>query len=378
MKKRIAWIVAFMVTACCFGCSSNNASESSSEKSEGSSEIATEDITEEPTEKATEKPTEKPTKSSDDLKLEKEYEFHSLSLLLPESTLELPSSDEGAGQINTIAFKDASMLRLAYYPNSTNTPFSSVSKEDLYAVVETYAEAFSSSSSWTGKEKLEKTEISDTPAYTQIIFSGDTKSVVYHLAFDEALYSICFTAASSSGDDSLALLLADEIVKSIDLKASENSAPPEVSDDNSPNVSLGQENALKKAQSYVSHSAFSYSGLIGQLEYSGYSHDEAVYGADNCGADWNAEALEKAKSYISHSAFSYSGLYDQLLYEEYSDEQARYGADNCGADWNEEAAEKAESYMSHSSFSREELYDQLLYEGFTEDQAEHGVASVGY
>lgn len=141
-------------------------------------------------------------------------------------------------------------------------------------------------------------------------------------------------------------------------------------------ISTGYENALKSAKSYISHSAFSYNELIEQLEYGKYSHDEAVYGADNCGADWNAEALEQAQSYISHSAFSYSELYDQLIYGQFTSEQAQYGVDNCGADWNAEAVEQAESYLSHSSFSREELYDQLIYEGFTPEQAEHGVSAV--
>lgn len=89
-------------------------------------------------------------------------------------------------------------------------------------------------------------------------------------------------------------------------------------------------------------------------------------------------ALAKAKSYLSHSAFSYSGLIDQLKYEGFSEDEATYGAANCGADWNAQAAKKAQSYMSHSSFSRQRLIDQLLYEGFTQAQAEYGASVVGY
>ena len=74
----------------------------------------------------------------------------------------------------------------------------------------------------------------------------------------------------------------------------------------------GEKNALAKAKQYLEYSAFSYSGLIDQLEYEGFSKEEATYGADNCGADWNEQAVEKAKSYIKHSAFSHSGLIDQL------------------------------------------------------------------
>ena len=53
-----------------------------------------------------------------------------------------------------------------------------------------------------------------------------------------------------------------------------------------PTVSLGMQNALKKAQSYLNVSAFSYDGLIDQLKYSGFTHEQAVFGADNCGANW--------------------------------------------------------------------------------------------
>lgn len=143
-------------------------------------------------------------------------------------------------------------------------------------------------------------------------------------------------------------------------------------------ATLGQKNALASAKSYINYSGFSYLELIEQLEYEGYSHDEAVYGADNCGADWMAEALESAKDYIDYSGFSYEELIEQLEYEEFTPEEAKYGADNCGADWMSEAAESAASYMKYSSFSRSELIEQLEYEGFTHEQALHGVQSVGY
>lgn len=88
-------------------------------------------------------------------------------------------------------------------------------------------------------------------------------------------------------------------------------------------------------------------------------------------------ALSKAKSYISYTAFSHDGLVEQLEYDQFSTADATYGADNCGADWNEQAAEKAKSYMSYSSFSRGSLIDQLEYDKFTPDQAAHGADSVG-
>lgn len=89
-------------------------------------------------------------------------------------------------------------------------------------------------------------------------------------------------------------------------------------------------------------------------------------------------ALAKAQSYLKYSSFSYSGLVDQLEYEGFSNQEAVYGASNVGADWNEQAALKAESYLKYSSFSRQGLIEQLEYEGFTHEQAVHGVTAVGY
>lgn len=138
-----------------------------------------------------------------------------------------------------------------------------------------------------------------------------------------------------------------------------------------------ERNALNSAKSYLSFSAFSYSGLIRQLEYEGYTNAEATYAANNCGADWNAQALKSAKSYLSFSAFSYSGLIGQLQYEGFTSSQAAYGVDNCGANWNEQAAKCAASYLSIMSFSRDDLIGQLQYEGFTYAQAVYGVEANG-
>ncbi|MGO1562725.1 MAG: Ltp family lipoprotein [Actinomycetaceae bacterium] len=89
-------------------------------------------------------------------------------------------------------------------------------------------------------------------------------------------------------------------------------------------------------------------------------------------------AVGSAESYLSFSSFSRQGLIDQLLYEGFSTEDATYAVDSLSVDWNEQAASTAESYLSFSSFSRQGLIDQLLYEGFSQSQAEYGAAAVGY
>jgi hypothetical protein len=89
-------------------------------------------------------------------------------------------------------------------------------------------------------------------------------------------------------------------------------------------------------------------------------------------------AARSALDYLNFMAFSYSGLVEQLKFEGYTHEEAVYGVNKCGANWNEQAALKAEDYLETMSFSREGLIAQLEFEGFTRQQAEYGVQAVGY
>lgn len=95
---------------------------------------------------------------------------------------------------------------------------------------------------------------------------------------------------------------------------------------NNTNISSGKKNALERALDYLDYSAFSYTGLIEQLEFEGFTNEEATYGADNCGANWNEQAVKKAEQYLDYTAFSYSGLVEQLEFEGFTHSQAEYGA----------------------------------------------------
>lgn len=138
-----------------------------------------------------------------------------------------------------------------------------------------------------------------------------------------------------------------------------------------------QKNALATAKDYLRYTAFSRDGLIDQLEFEQFSHEDAAWAVDQLDADWNEQALACAKSYLDYTAFSYSGLIDQLEFEGFTHEQAVYAADRCGADWKVQAAKCAESYLNYASFSRAELIDQLIFEGFTNEQAVYGVTANG-
>ncbi|WP_217375673.1 Ltp family lipoprotein [Paenarthrobacter ureafaciens] len=93
---------------------------------------------------------------------------------------------------------------------------------------------------------------------------------------------------------------------------------------------ISQQNALRKAGSYLEFTAFSYTGLIKQLEFEKYSAEDAIWAADRVKVDWNEQAAKKAKSYLEFTSFSHSGLVDQLLFEGFTPEQAEYGVSKTG------------------------------------------------
>ena len=89
------------------------------------------------------------------------------------------------------------------------------------------------------------------------------------------------------------------------------------------------------------------------------------------------QAAKMAQNYLDTMAFSRDGLIKQLKYEGFTQQEAEYGVDQTGADWNEQAAKKAQNYLDTMAFSRDGLIEQLEYEGFTRQQAEYGVRTVG-
>jgi hypothetical protein len=90
-----------------------------------------------------------------------------------------------------------------------------------------------------------------------------------------------------------------------------------------------------------------------------------------------ANAVRKAEDYLSYTAFSRTGLIKQLQFEKFSTADATYAVDHITVDWTEQADKKAADYMSYQAFSRDGLIKQLEFEGFTPAQAAHGAKSVG-
>lgn len=55
-----------------------------------------------------------------------------------------------------------------------------------------------------------------------------------------------------------------------------------------------------------------------------------MYGVDKCGADWNEQAALKAEDYLNYSSFSRTELIAQLEFEGFTQQQAEYGAQAVG------------------------------------------------
>lgn len=125
-----------------------------------------------------------------------------------------------------------------------------------------------------------------------------------------------------------------------DLQVSEENAesqvPESVADDAETSMvdesalTMGQKNAVRQAESYLSFTSFSRTGLIGQLKFEGYDTADAEFAVGHIEVDWNEQAALKAEAYLEFTSFSRSGLIDQLEFEGFSAEQAEFGADAVG------------------------------------------------
>jgi hypothetical protein len=97
-----------------------------------------------------------------------------------------------------------------------------------------------------------------------------------------------------------------------------------------PTMTTGQQNAVDKAEDYLSYDAFSRTGLIKQLEFEQFSAADAAYAVDHIHANWKNEAAQKAKDYLGYDSFSHGGLVAQLKFEGFTAAQAEYGARAAG------------------------------------------------
>ncbi|MBR0282070.1 MAG: Ltp family lipoprotein [Oscillibacter sp.] len=92
--------------------------------------------------------------------------------------------------------------------------------------------------------------------------------------------------------------------------------------------------ATEAVMNYLQYFPMSRQALIDQLSnLEGYSVEEATAGVDASGVDWNEQAVRQAKGQLNTMSYTRDELIDQLEYEKFTHEEAVYGVDHCGATW---------------------------------------------
>jgi hypothetical protein len=143
-----------------------------------------------------------------------------------------------------------------------------------------------------------------------------------------AIFVIAVINSAMGGESSTETPTASDTNVAESTQTEESTSSEEAAE--APNETTGQANARKSAKNYLSTLAFSRSGLIKQLEFEGYSTEDATYGTDAQNADWNEQAVKAAKNYLDTMAFSREGLIQQLEFEGFSTAEAEFGANGNG------------------------------------------------
>lgn len=133
------------------------------------------------------------------------------------------------------------------------------------------------------------------------------------------------TTSAQTPEPTLQAVLAPKQTQEIKQTQAPTAAPKPTA-----SISASRKNALRAAENYLNVMPFSKSGLVEQLEYEGYSTEDAEYASNTIGANWNEQAAKSAKKYLDIMPFSRSGLIEQLEFEGFTHDEAVYGVDQAG------------------------------------------------
>lgn len=130
------------------------------------------------------------------------------------------------------------------------------------------------------------------------------------------------------------------VVENIEVTTQEETNPEEANANDEPDMTMGQKQAIKSAENYLSFTAFSKKGLIKQLssEYGdGFDEEDATFAVEyleqNGMVDWKEQAVKSAENYLSFTSFSRDGLIEQLtsdVGDQYTVEEAEYAVNAVG------------------------------------------------
>lgn len=129
------------------------------------------------------------------------------------------------------------------------------------------------------------------------------------------------TTSSTDADETTEEAPAEE-TPAEETPAEEAPAPPVEEAPAEPEMSVQQKNAVRAADNYISIMPFSSSSLATQLEFEGYTTDEANYAISQLDVDWAEQAVKAAENYIDIMPFSAESLTTQLEFDGHSPEHA--------------------------------------------------------
>ncbi len=181
--------------------------------------------------------------------------------------------------------------------------------------------------------KLKWSKVLKADAYRVFMYNSKTDEYETYKNVTGTNCTVKKLSAGKTYKFKVAALVKNNSKYSVQTKTAKLSIKTKTKSDNtsaSTSQTLGQKNAIKKAESYLDFTSFSRKGLIEQLEYEGFSNAEATYAVDHISVDWNKQAAKKAQSYLDYMSFSRQGLIDQLIYEGFTAEQAEYGVKSVG------------------------------------------------
>lgn len=391
MKKVLIVLLSVVFLLALFtGCTKVNTDEEVSQHVE---ELEAEDDNqEEPTNtpQPTEKPTEKPTEDPEPIILDSLENVEEISYSVPSIWRKKEASDG----FYYYPYEDNATL--LYVNTSSTADFPTYDITDRYMMTNMFDGVTSGieESCDDYNQLSSEIEVFEDGSYYLflnykcVFFENEYEMLSCTFFTSTRSYSITFGQPSGISEmfrEAYGMIF-DTLQISPEMAATDNAEPtatdnpePTAADNAEPtsDETASQREAVRTAKDYLKYIAFSREGLIDQLEYEGFTEEDATYGVDNCGADWMEQAVKCAKSYLDNMAFSRKGLIDQLEYEGFTKDEAIHGVDNSGADWMEQAVKCAKSYLDYMEFTRNELIDQLEYEGFTNEQAVYGVEENG-
>ena len=143
----------------------------------------------------------------------------------------------------------------------------------------------------------------------------------------------------------------------------------------------GEKYALLSAQQYLLVIPMSYNKLIEQLEFDGYTTDEAIYAADNCNADWYEQAVKSGKNYLEILPLSRKALKEQLVFDEFEEDIAEYAVELIfNGDASSERASVPDSSLQIEAADIQGLFPvvKMIKESISKKEFDSVMAELGY